>query len=76
MRIIRRISALIIGIVFFISGLLKLMDPVGTGLIVDLHIEVDPEMTVRNAHDICEHVQKCLIKEGPNVLEVIVHVEP
>ena len=48
----------------------------GTGLIVDLHIEVDPEMTVRNAHDICEHVQKCLIKEGPNVLEVIVHVEP
>lgn len=38
MRIIRRISALIIGIVFFISGLLKLMDPVGTGLIVESYL--------------------------------------
>ena len=35
MRIIRRISAIIIGFVFFIAGLLKLMDPVGAGLVVE-----------------------------------------
>ena len=35
MRIIRRISAVIIGFTFFIAGLLKLMDPVGAGLLAD-----------------------------------------
>ena len=35
MRIIRRISAIIIGFVFFVAGLLKLMDPVGAGLVVE-----------------------------------------
>ena len=35
MRIIRRISAVLVGIVFFISGVLKLMDPVGAKLVVD-----------------------------------------
>ena len=35
MRIIRRISAVIIGFTFFIAGLFKLMDPVGAGLVMD-----------------------------------------
>lgn len=35
MRVIRRISAVIVGFVFFLAGLLKLMDPVGAGLVVD-----------------------------------------
>ena len=35
MRIVRRISAIIIGFVFFVAGLLKLMDPVGAGLVVE-----------------------------------------
>ena len=30
----RRASAVIIGMVFLLAGILKLMDPVGTGLIV------------------------------------------
>ena len=34
MKTIRRLSAVLLGIVFFISGILKLMDPVGTSLIV------------------------------------------
>lgn len=38
MRIIKRISAVIIGFVFFIAGLLKLMDPVGSSLIVDSYL--------------------------------------
>ena len=39
MRIIRRISAVIVGFTFFIAGLLKLMDPVGAGLVVDEYLK-------------------------------------
>ena len=35
MRVIRRISAVIIGFVFFLSGVLKLMDPVGATLVME-----------------------------------------
>lgn len=35
MKFVRRFSAVLIGIVFFTAGILKLMDPVGTGLIVE-----------------------------------------
>ena len=31
---IRRVCAILVGVVFFVAGVLKLMDPVGTGLIV------------------------------------------
>jgi len=48
----------------------------GSGLIVDLHIEVDPDMSVRLAHGISEEVQKKLVEDGPNIREVIVHIEP
>ncbi|MCL2326834.1 MAG: cation diffusion facilitator family transporter [Proteobacteria bacterium] len=48
----------------------------GSSLIVDLHIEVDPDMSVRVAHDISEAVQKKLVDDGPNIHEVIVHIEP
>ncbi len=43
---------------------------------VDLHLEVDPEMTVRQSHEIATRV-KLVIKETlPWVADVLVHVEP
>ena len=36
---LRRFCAFIVGAVFFISGLLKLMDPVGAGLVVDEYLK-------------------------------------
>ena len=43
---------------------------------VDLHLEVDPEMTVRKSHDIATDV-RIAIKESLNwVADVLVHVEP
>lgn len=36
---VRRFIAFIIGITFFVSGILKLMDPVGSGLIVDSYLD-------------------------------------
>jgi len=38
MRFIRRICALIVGAVFFIAGTLKLMDPVGAGLVMQEYL--------------------------------------
>jgi len=49
---------------------------VGSGWFVDLHAEVDPEMTVRKSHDIATMIQHKLLEEGPSVADVTVHIEP
>ncbi|MBQ9660120.1 MAG: hypothetical protein IJV37_02495 [Bacteroidales bacterium] len=38
MRVIRRISAVLLGFVLFLSGVLKLMDPVGARLVVEAYL--------------------------------------
>ena len=43
---------------------------------VDLHMEVDPEMTVRQSHDIARDVRVRVVKDLPWVADVLVHVEP
>ncbi len=48
----------------------------GSKLHVDLHILVDPEISVRSGHDISEEVKKELIRKGPGILDVVVHLEP
>jgi divalent metal cation (Fe/Co/Zn/Cd) transporter len=43
---------------------------------VDLHLEVDPEITVRASHDIAQKV-RASVKQGlPWVADVLIHVEP
>ncbi len=39
MRVIRRINAVLIGFVFFLAGILKLMDPVGARLVVEEYLK-------------------------------------
>lgn len=48
----------------------------GSGILADLHIQVDPEMTVRDGHRISKEVKNRLIQEGPNMIDVIIHLEP
>jgi cation diffusion facilitator family transporter len=43
---------------------------------VDLHIEVDPSMTVRESHDIAHEVRGRILAELVWVADVLVHVEP
>jgi cation diffusion facilitator family transporter len=43
---------------------------------VDLHLEVDPEMTVRDSHDIAQRVRERIREELHWVADVLVHVEP
>lgn len=43
---------------------------------VDLHIEVDPRLTVADSHFIAHQVQEHLIRQIPDIAGVLVHVEP
>ena len=43
---------------------------------VDLHIEVDPQLTVEASHAIAGHVRAALRSALPWVADVLVHVEP
>lgn len=43
---------------------------------VDLHLEVDPELTVRESHEIATRVRIAIREALPWVADVLVHVEP
>ncbi len=43
---------------------------------VDLHLEVDPALTVRKSHDIATEVRFAIKRDLPWVADVLVHVEP
>ena len=49
---------------------------ISTSIQVDLHIVVDGSMPVRQGHDIADDVRDCLINEIPDVVDVVVHVDP
>lgn len=48
----------------------------GSMLIVDLDIEVDPDMSVLEAHEIAVEVERSIKEHLPDVYDVIVHMEP
>jgi len=48
----------------------------GADLQVDLHVLVDPALTVREGHDIAGAVKHGLLEGAPNVIDVLVHIEP
>lgn len=43
---------------------------------IDLDIEVDGDMSVRESHDIAENVEKAIRRHIPEVYDIMVHVEP
>ena len=43
---------------------------------VDLHLEVDPEITVRASHEIAGRVREKVCDKLPWVADVLIHVEP
>jgi cation diffusion facilitator family transporter len=49
---------------------------VGNGLQVDLHLLVDQKLTVEQGHQIASIVKERLFKEGDEVIDVLIHVEP
>ncbi|MDR2741036.1 MAG: cation diffusion facilitator family transporter [Treponema sp.] len=43
---------------------------------IDIDIEVDPKLTVREAHKIASHVEKAIKERVERVYDIVVHVEP
>ena len=48
----------------------------GTGYLIDMHVEVDPDMPVREAHELGHCVKDAVRERMPHVLDVLVHIEP
>jgi cation diffusion facilitator family transporter len=43
---------------------------------VDMHVQVDPSMTVADAHAVAESVERELCARFTQIVDIIVHVEP
>jgi cation diffusion facilitator family transporter len=48
----------------------------GDWMAVDLHLQVAPTLTVEEGHEIARLVKKVILDKHPDVLDVLVHVEP
>lgn len=49
---------------------------VGGKVEMDVHVQVDPQLTVREGHDIATAVKRAVMEADANIVEAIVHVEP
>jgi cation diffusion facilitator family transporter len=48
----------------------------GQYLIVDLKLDMDPEMTVKESHGITSNVKRLIFERFPNVGDVMIHINP
>jgi len=48
----------------------------GAGHLADMHLHVDPESTIRDAHALGHKVKSVLLAEIPNLTDVLIHLEP
>ncbi|MDF0591273.1 cation diffusion facilitator family transporter [Candidatus Methanocrinis natronophilus] len=49
---------------------------IGSGIEVDLHVLVDPQISVEEGHRISEEVKRRLLEYISDVVDVVVHLEP
>jgi cation diffusion facilitator family transporter len=70
---IRRAAGSVAGV----SGVEKcIVRKMGFQYFVDMHVEVDPRMTVQEGHQIAHHVKDKVRADVPSVYDVLVHIEP
>ena len=48
----------------------------GLGFYVDLHVKADPKLSLEEAHEIAAKVKYAILEAIPNVVNVLVHMEP
>jgi len=48
----------------------------GQYLIIDLTLDMDPAMTVKESHDIATAVKKVVFEHNPNIGDVMIHINP
>ena len=49
---------------------------IGSSILADLHVLVDGNITVTKGHSISETVKKELMNQNPDIIDVVVHIEP
>lgn len=49
---------------------------VGLEYLVDIHLEVDPDQTVRSSHRLAHHVKDAILDRFLSIRDVLIHVEP
>ncbi|MEW6159709.1 MAG: cation diffusion facilitator family transporter [Verrucomicrobiota bacterium] len=70
---VRRIAGTISGVEAVEKCMIRKM---GYYYFVDMHLEVDPKMSVQRAHDIAHEVKDKIRQEISRVRDVLVHIEP
>lgn len=48
----------------------------GINLLVDIHVRVDPRISVFEGHEISHRVKDWLLAYDPRIQDVIIHLEP
>lgn len=63
-----------------IEGVIGVHDITGryyaASITMEAHVEVDPEITVRCAHDISNLVEKSIVEDFDDITSVLVHIDP
>jgi cation diffusion facilitator family transporter len=72
----QRIEQIAVGVNGVVSAHALRTRYVGSELAVDLHVEVDAGLSVSDGYGIGQEVRRQLISDGPNVVDVLVQVEP
>jgi len=49
---------------------------IGSTILLDLHLLVDPQMSIDKAHAIAENFKSDILKQKDEVVDVIIHIEP
>jgi cation diffusion facilitator family transporter len=53
-----------------------LIRKMGHHFYIDMHVQVDPQMTVQQSHEIAHEVKDRIREKHPRVRDVLVHIEP
>ena len=69
----RRRAASVPGVVRIDKSFIRKM---GLSFYVDLHVEVDGNISVREGHQIAHAVKRAIQKNDPRIADVLVHIEP
>lgn len=72
-ELVNKAAASVKGVVRIDKALVRKM---GLSFYVDLHVEVDGEMSVREGHHIAHEVKRTIQKSDPRIADVLVHIEP
>ena len=70
---VRRLAEAVPGVVRVEKCLVR---KVGYDYFVDMHVEVDPQMTVQHSHEIAHDVKDKIREQRHAVRDVLVHIEP